>query len=115
MKKLILLLFFALSLLMGAQKGSVSLFVFFNGEPYQGMDVNIDGKVTYKTDAKGLVKVYLEAGRHEAKIIQDGNPLAKRAKAPRSMWKSRAVCSRRVPQTGWPNWRTFPKGTWSGR
>ncbi len=76
MKKLTLLLFFTLSLLMGAQKGSVSLFVFFNGEPYKGMDVNIDGKVTYTTDAKGLVKVYLEAGRHEAKIIQEGTPLA---------------------------------------
>ena len=50
MKKLILLLFFTLSLLMGAQKGSASLFVFFNGEPYTGMDVNIDGKVTYKTE-----------------------------------------------------------------
>lgn len=76
MKKLILLLFFTLSFLMGAQKGSASLFVFFNGEPYKGMEVNIDGKVTYKTDAKGLVKVYLEAGRHEAKIIRDGTPLA---------------------------------------
>lgn len=76
MKKLILLLFFTISLLIGAQKGSASLFVFFNGEPYTGMDVNIDGKVTYKTDAKGLVKVYLDAGRHEAKIMQDGIPLA---------------------------------------
>ena len=75
MKRLLLIFFVLVSGLMAAN-GSASLFVFFNGEPSPGVQVNIDNKITYETDAKGLVKVFLEAGTHSATILRDNQAVA---------------------------------------
>lgn len=71
MKKLLFLLFFTLALLFSTEKGSINLFVFFNGKPYTDMPITIDEKITYSTDEKGAIKVYLDEGAHSAKLIKD--------------------------------------------
>ena len=75
MKPLLLFLLLITSVIAN-DKGSASLFLFMNGKPIVEAQVEIDNKVTYKSNNKGTVKLFLETGLHSATIKEDGIAIA---------------------------------------
>jgi hypothetical protein len=48
--------------------GTLSVFVFLDGEPLANMEILIDGKLSYKTDADGSQKIRLITGRYQVEV-----------------------------------------------
>jgi TonB-dependent receptor len=74
--KPLLLFLLLITSVIANDKGSASLFLFMNGKPIVEAQVEIDNKVTYKSNNKGTVKLFLETGLHSATIKEDGIAIA---------------------------------------
>lgn len=48
--------------------GTLSVFVFLDGEPLADMEIVVDGKFSYKTDSDGSQKIRLTTGRHQVEV-----------------------------------------------
>lgn len=51
------------------EKGTLSLLLFSDGKPLTGNEIKVDGRLSYRTDRDGGVKVSLPAGRHRLEIF----------------------------------------------
>jgi TonB-dependent receptor len=75
--KLLLTYFLLFSLtLFAADRGSVDFFLFLDGKPIIDTDIEIDNKITYKSDDKGSLRLFLDEGSHTVTIKEGKQALA---------------------------------------
>lgn len=54
------------------KQGTLSVFIFKNGQPMQGSIVTVDGKRIFKSDIDGSLKAPLNVGKHRVEIVGRG-------------------------------------------